>query len=237
MSGYILLPRSTLEQIPSVLHRGILLSLLERADGQGRLTISVRAFADETGISYQVLRTALAKLSDNAIIDATSTQRLTQITIYGCSDCDTSGRKVQRSKQRKPNATATVTPGYISPSFVAHEFADIWRKFVEYRKEIKKPYKSESSERTAYNKMVEMANNDPATARDMVERTILGQWQGLFPIDKNGTKSVTPTDNATTRKASRDRLRALATGVVSQSADKLLNLYNGVGQNSDDSAN
>lgn len=122
-----------------------------------------------------------------------------------------------------------------APSFVAPEYAETWRRFIAYRKEIKKPYKSELSERIAYNKMVEMADNDPAAAKDMVERAILGQWQGLFPKENHGTKPIITTDNAATRKESRDRLRSLATGVVSQSADKLLDLYNGVGQNPDDS--
>lgn len=76
-----------------------------------------------------------------------------------------------------------ITPDYISPPFVAPEFAEIWHRFIEYRKEIKKPYKSAVSEKTAYNKMVEMANNNPATAKDMVERAILGQWQGLYAVD------------------------------------------------------
>lgn len=236
MNDNIRLPRSALDKIKSVVQRGVLVSLLEKADESGRLTISVRGFADEIGISYQVLRTTLAKLSDNAIINATSTQtttqRLTQITICDYGDCNTSDRKGQRKGQRKSNAvdnaTTTVIPDYISPPFVAHEFADIWHKFMEYRKEIKKPYRSESSERTAYNKMVEMSNNDPATARDMVERTILGQWQGLFPIDKNGTKPITPTDNAATRKALRDRGLSLATEIVARS-ENLLNLYNGEG--------
>lgn len=46
----------------------------------------------------------------------------------------------------------------------------------------------------------------------------------------NRTRPITATDSATTRAQSRDRLRALATGVISQSADKLLSLYNDKGK-------
>lgn len=102
MSGDITLPRSVLEQIPSVLHRGIFVSLLERADEQGRLTISVRGFADEIDVSYQTLRTAISKLSTNAIINAIPTQRLTQITI-----CDFNRYAIPaRKQQRKANANS-----------------------------------------------------------------------------------------------------------------------------------
>ena len=85
MSDYIRLPRSALEKTLSVLYRGIFVSLLERADERGQLTISVRGFADEIGISYQTLRTAIEKLTANAVVNAeatqVATQRLTQITI------------------------------------------------------------------------------------------------------------------------------------------------------------
>lgn len=209
---YVMLPRSVLGAVKSVVLRGIYVSLLEKADKNGQLTISVRSFADELGVSYQTMRTALSKFVANAVINATSnanltqslTQRLTHITICDISSCDTSLHKEQRTKQRKfnaasnarSNATEVVVPDYISPPFVAPEFAEIWHRFIEYRKEIKKPYKSAASEKTAYNKMVEMANNNPATAKDMVERTILGQWQGLYPSDDGKRTKQTARVNA-----------------------------------------
>lgn len=51
------------------------------------------------------------------------------------------------------------------------------------------------------------------------------------------TKPITTADNATARKESRDRLRSLAAGVLSQNTDKLLNLYNGGVANPDDCRN
>lgn len=107
MTDYIRLPRSLLESIPSALHRGILVSLLERADENGLLAISVRSFADEIKVSYQTLRTALSRLSANAIINATATQRLTQITICNFSSYTTSPRKPQRNSNATANAITT----------------------------------------------------------------------------------------------------------------------------------
>lgn len=123
MNECIRLPRSALKQIPSALHRGIFLSLLERADDNGQLTISIRGFADEIAVSYQTMRTAIAKLSANAIINATSTQgltqRLTQISICGYDNYDALGRSPQRKQQRKANATpnAITTPQSKQPKF------------------------------------------------------------------------------------------------------------------------
>lgn len=104
MNDHIRLPRSALERIPSALHRGIFLSLLERADDNGRLLISVRSFAGEIDVSYQILRTAISKLSANAIINAISTQRLTQITICDFDGYIASARKQQRKANATPNA-------------------------------------------------------------------------------------------------------------------------------------
>lgn len=99
-----------LENIPSALHRGIFLSMLERADEQGQLTISVRGFADEIGVSYQVVRTAIVKLSANATINAVATQRLTQITICDYVNYTTPPRKQQRNDNATINAIATQIP-------------------------------------------------------------------------------------------------------------------------------
>lgn len=107
MADYIMLPRSTLERISSVIHRGIFLSMLERADEKGQLSISVRGFADEIGVSYQIVRTAIEKLSANAIINAIATQRLTQISICEFDCYNTSSRKRQRNSNATPNAIAT----------------------------------------------------------------------------------------------------------------------------------
>ena len=120
MSDYIQLPRSALEQVHSALHLGIFLRLLEKVDGNGHLTISVRGFADEIGISYQTLRTAIEKLTANAVVNAeatqVATQRLTQIIICDFENYVTSSRKQQRSSQRKVNAVANAAEKPIKPS-------------------------------------------------------------------------------------------------------------------------
>lgn len=120
MNDCIRLPRSALEQIPSALHRGIFVSMLERADEHGRFTISVRGFADEIDVSYQTMRAAIAKLTANAVINAeptqASTQRLTQITICDFEAYTASSRKQQRSSQRKVNAVANAEEKPIKPS-------------------------------------------------------------------------------------------------------------------------
>lgn len=222
------LPRSTLNKLPTALLKGVMVALLEEADENGVLTISVREFAKKIGLEYQPLRTALKYIYTNAIANATSnaklTQRLTQITITDIARYKASARINQRKANATSNATPNATnhpeihkPDYISPSYVEQPFADTWRKFIAYRNEIHKPYKSEQSQRIAYHKMVELSDHDPEKAKDMVERTILGQWQGLFPNKDNGTKQQ---NNATPGKTSRyDSLRTATTTILQQSGN------------------
>lgn len=238
MTDHILLPRSALTE--EMERNGdlarLLIYLLRKADENGEINTDMAAIATDLRLSRQQVRTLMLKVQTNQILTKSSTTRTTKLKLEYQDNKPKRQPRRQPNQQPNTNQIKRTIPDYVSPSFVAPEYAEIWRRFVQYRKELKKPYKSESSERIAYNKMVEMSNNDPAIAKDMVERTILGQWQGLYPRDNHGTKSAVPADTAATRAQSRDRLRTLATGVVSRSADKLLNLYNGVGQNPDDSA-
>ena len=242
MTDYIRLPRSALSE-ELWRNNGALLRVfmyLVRQSDNGVTDTSVAQICRATRLTERQVRDTLTELERSNKTSSKRSNKGSSITLCDIGDSNTLRSNKTSSKRSNKGSNENTLPIPMSevvsaPSFVAPEYAETWRRFIAYRKEIKKPYKSELSERIAYNKMVEMADNDPAAAKDMVERTILGQWQGLFPKENHGTKPIITTDNAATRKESRDRLRSLATGVVSQSADKLLDLYNGVGQNPDDS--
>ena len=240
MSDYIKLPRSALTD-ELWRNDGALLRVymhLVRQSESGVAHVSIAQIIRATKLTERRVRDALATLERSNKMSSKRSNKGSCITLCGIEDNSISVSRKRSNKMSSKRSSAITTtkplaPDYISPPFVASEFVDTWRKFVEYRKEIRKPYKSESSERIAYNKMVEMANNDPETARDMVERTILGQWQGLFPKDNHGTKPITTTDNAASRKAQRDRGLSLANEIVARS-ENLLNLFNGSGNSDSD---
>lgn len=233
MSDYIRLPRSALtDDLWS--NDGALLRVymyLVKQSENGIAHVSVAQIMSATKLTERRVRNALDALERSNKTSSKRSNKRSDITLCGIVDNGISTSDKTSSKRSSKRSDKIATPqqyisDYISPSFVAPEFAETWHKFITYRKEIKKPYKSESSERIAYNKMVEMSNNDPSAAKDMVERTILGQWQGLFPKDNNGTKTTTATDSTASRKAQRDRGLSLATEIVARS-EHLLNLYNG----------
>lgn len=226
MTDYIRLPCSALEQIHSALHRGIFLSLLERADDNGQLTISVRGFAEEMGVSYQIMRTAIAKLSDNAIINAISTQRLTQITICNYDGYTTPIRKQQRKINATTNAiTNQSTTHRFTPPTDAEVAAYVTEKGYHFNPAQFVPH---------YQSKGWKVGKEPMKDWRAACRTWENSWK-----EKHGERfyyeiqPVNTTDTPTSRKASRDRMLGFANSIVSQSASKLARLYNGGVKDSD----
>lgn len=240
MTDYIQLPRSALWSDKNLLQLYVHLAL--RADSNGVTRVSQRSLAACIGVSLRQIRNMLETLFAEQLAEQQTEQLAKQITTIKIKQLKPKAKQKVKQQteplaEQQTVARKTAVPAYTPPPFVAPEYAATWRKFVEYRREIKKPYKSESSERIAYNKMVEMAGNDPAAAKDMVERTILGQWQGLFPnkTDNYGNRKQASFSPAF-RKAQRDRGLSLATAIVAGSSN-LRNLYDGNIQKPDDSQN
>lgn len=191
MSDYIQLPRSALTD--EMERNGdlarLLIYLLRRVDENGEIKTDMTEIAKDLVLSRQTVRTLMKKILANQILTKSSTTRITKLKFEYQEIKPKRQPRKQPNQQPNTNQIKTSVPDYISPPFVAPEFREIWQRFTEYRKEIKKPYKSESSERTAYFKMVEMSGNNPAVAKDMVERSILGQWQGLYKDNSNDKRN------------------------------------------------
>lgn len=67
-------------------------------------------------------------------------------------------------------------------SFIADEMAETFFRWLSYRKELKKPFSTQSSLMQNYNKLMKLAGNSPEKARLIVEQSIANQWQGLFNL-------------------------------------------------------
>lgn len=226
MNDFIQLPRSMLKSIPSVVHRGIFVCLLERADENGQLSISIRGFADEMKVSYQTVRSALSKLLDNAIINAIATQRLTQITICDFDSYIATPRKSQRKFNALPNAIINKTKSAkFTPPTDEEVAAYVAEKGYHFNPEQFVPF---------YQSKDWMIGKNPMKDWRAACRTWELEWKKkhgerfYYEIQSNIT-----TNSVGSRKESRERLRTLATGVLSQNTDKLLSLYNGGGTDPD----
>lgn len=207
MEEFIHIPRDWLT--PKVLadpdySRAVLYLAKEIAD-KGVAGITPIEAANHFGLSPKRYRTLLGLLAKDTHTDMQGACKGTRIAFKQQSIKPTKGRAKGHAKGVLKDTQLQSLPqsdcDYVDP-----RFAEIWSTFLKYRKEINKPYKSPQSEIIAYNKMLELANHDPIIAKDMVERTILGQWQGLFP-NQNGKQT---SNNKTTADARAEERATMA---------------------------
>lgn len=72
--------------------------------------------------------------------------------------------------------------------FVGKPLEPVMRKWLEYRKQIKKPYKSPIAIEECYKRLEKLSGGSVDLAEKVVNQSIAGQWQGLFELkqDANG---------------------------------------------------
>ena len=106
----------------------------------------------------------------------------------------------------------------IAPDFVAMDYAEIYLEWMNYRKEIGKPYKSDTGRKRFYNELVKLSGGDADKARLIVEQSEAHEWQGIFKLkeDNNGNSNTrpnhrpTPDDNiAEAQRAALERMRSV----------------------------
>ena len=67
-------------------------------------------------------------------------------------------------------------------SYVDAPYADIWQEWLDYKKEIKKQYKTQRGAKSQYNTLIKYANNNPILANAIVKISIEHSWDGLFSL-------------------------------------------------------
>jgi len=75
---------------------------------------------------------------------------------------------------------------YIDSAFL--ESFDTW---MTYKSERKESYKSNLSKKTFYKSLIKLSNNNPETARQIIDQSIANNWAGIFElkITPNGNKA------------------------------------------------
>lgn len=117
-------------------------------------------------------------------------------------------RKIPQQKDEDGNAMsedellAAVTDikpkGYetMNFDFINEDYKDIFYTWLNYKRERRERYKTQSSMETAYKRMLRLSNNDKATARLVVEQSIGNNWAGLFQL-KERKNAAANTAHAT----------------------------------------
>ena len=99
------------------------------------------------------------------------------------------GEKQTPTKPRQANKDYDI-------SFVEESFKDVFKSWLDYKRERKETYKSKKSLEVLYKKLLQLSNGDCETARLIVEQSMANNWAGLFEL-KNGCVRKEPIRTST----------------------------------------
>ncbi len=100
-------------------------------------------------------------------------------------------------------------------SFVADEFREDYTEWLDYRRGINKPFKTQRSVELNYQSALRLSGNDPKVFKQIIEQSIANGWQGLFEL-KNTNHNGTTSSNGS---------RSAATGERPEQKERNYNFY------------
>lgn len=224
--------------------------LLRDSDEGGMVKTSACSIAKEIGVCEKTVRNALLELKSDGVIESSNPNTSPNsapskvrymgrvVTLNLSTNCKQKRVKMseQKSETKSDICSDTITAKTSSNAlmfaapyeFVDPAFKEAFMVWLDYKKtQFKFTYKSDRSLRAAYSEMIKLSGNNPQVAMQIVNQSMSHGWKGLFELKNYGTTQIYTPDNAASRKASRDRMLGLANGIVSQSADRIADLYNG----------
>lgn len=88
----------------------------------------------------------------------------------------------------KKKETSVATPIELPTAIDTPEVRAAWEKYRAVRKEMRKKI-TPTAEVLAIKHLLEYSKGDPSTALEIIEKSIVGNWQGIFPLkgQANGT--------------------------------------------------
>ena len=143
---------------------------------RGQFISSLGKISTDTGISLQSVRTLLNKLENTNEIELKSTNKFTIVTIckYECyQDENEETNKQLTNKQQTTNKQLTTNKNDKKEKNNKELILDRW---VEYRKQIKKPIKEATQETI----LAKMENFTEEQCKFVINNSIENGWQGLF---------------------------------------------------------
>lgn len=206
MNGYILIHRKLKEwqwyKDSTTLH--LFIDLLLEANYEdskfkyiivkrGQCLTSLKRMSENTGLTYQQIRTALSKLEKSGEINKQTTNRYSIITINKYNDYQELNKQTTNKQQTNNNIKINNNTNnkYIKESiskdipkkienkyFESLKVNTLFNEFLEQRKKLK----AVNSER-AVNTLINKLNNyDETTQIKMIENSIVNSWKGIFEI-------------------------------------------------------
>lgn len=171
---------------------------------RGQFITSRSHLSQATGLTQQEVRTCLNRLKSTSTLTSTSTSKFTIITVcnFDSYQGDDSGNQpaLQPALQPASNQQATskqpqlknikneirkeVNKLVVDLNFVEPDFIPFVEEWIEYRKDLGKPFKTTKGVKAFYNKLVDLSGGDTAVARKIVDNAVAAEHQSIYPISK-----------------------------------------------------
>jgi len=97
-----------------------------------------------------------------------------------------------------------------------------WAEWNQYRKQMKKPYKTQTGAAAAYNKLLSLSDSDSETAIAIINQSIENEWIGFFPLKIVSKPSIIPGEDPIQRDIRLTR-EARAARLAAEASQKIQN--------------
>jgi hypothetical protein len=90
------------------------------------------------------------------------------------------------------------------------DFSNKWQEWILFREQRRLPRYVPVGLKGTFTRLVNMANNDPKIAIEIIQRSMDNNWQGLFPLPQtnpNGTHNQVSVNGKGTSEARVDALK------------------------------
>ena len=67
---------------------------------------------------------------------------------------------------------------------VAPAYQAAFARWLDYKDELRQQYRTVTTMRVCYERLVELSGHDPARAMAVVDQSIIAGWRGLFPLHR-----------------------------------------------------
>ena len=107
------------------------------------------------------------------------------------SNCLINAEQINKNKINKIKEINNINNnpiGYESFSFdfVNEEFYEVFKEWLDYKRERKEKYKTQKSLELAFSKLMRLSNYDLQKAKEIVEQSMANNWAGLFELKEDG---------------------------------------------------
>jgi hypothetical protein len=142
---------------------------------------------------YQAKSTICQQTTNNQITNEQQTSNIQPTIGQQTTNNTTRNKEVKELKEEKKDIPP-LSPKGEKPKFdlekifegYGAEWIELFKQWLDYKREKKNTYKGEKSMRTMAKKLFEMAGGDIVTARAIVEQSMANNWQGLFELKTDG---------------------------------------------------